>query len=85
MSNTQHNLIKIDDNQSKCDEEGEDDGDGVDARNRNNVKSSWQDTAKVWEKNDDAFGKTVSRDEDNDIQKYEIWYEMKTEICFRKK
>ena len=40
MPNTQHNLIEIDDNQSKCDEEGEDDGDGVDARNRNNVKSS---------------------------------------------
>ena len=36
----------MDDNQSKCDEEREDDGDGVNARNRNNVKSSLEDAAR---------------------------------------
>ena len=46
MSTTQHKLIGIDDNRGKCDEEGEDDGVGVNARNRNNVKSSLEDTAR---------------------------------------
>ena len=60
----------MDDNQSKCDEEREDDGDGVNARNRNNVKSSLEDTAREWEKKVDYFSETVLRDEVNDIQKW---------------
>ena len=85
MSNTQHNLIKIDDNQSKCDEEREDDGDGVNARNRNNVKSSLEDAARGWEEKVDAFAITVSSDEVNDILKDVLRNEMKKEICVLKK
>ena len=70
MSTTQHKLIGIDDNRGKCDEEGEDDGVGVNARNRNNVKSSLEDTVREWEKKVDYFSKTVLRDEVNDIQKW---------------
>ena len=80
MSTIQHKLIGIDDNRSKCDQEGDDDGDGDNARNRNNVKSSIDDAAKVRVKNVDVFAKTVSSDEVNDIQKDVIRNEMKKEI-----
>ena len=75
----------MDDNQSKCDEEREDDGDGVNARNRNNVKSSLEDAARGWEEKVDAFAITVSSDEVNDILKDVLRNEMKKEICVLKK
>ena len=40
-STTQHKLIGIDDNRSKCDEEGEDDGDGDNADNNVSRKHSF--------------------------------------------